>query len=54
MNKDQLQKKLLETFKVEADEHLRAIADGLLKIEKKPSQQEIIDITEVLHRETIV
>ena len=51
MNKDQFQGKLLETFKIEADEHLRSIVDGLLQLEKNPTIDEYVKTAEVLHRE---
>ncbi len=37
---DQFLKKLLAAFRIEADEHLRAIANGLLELEKTPTGNE--------------
>lgn len=36
-NQDEFLKKLRETFKVEAEEHLQAISNGLLELEKVPA-----------------
>lgn len=51
MSTDLLKKKLLETFKIEAEEHLQSIVTGLLQIEKNPTSSECIKTAEILHRE---
>lgn len=43
--------KLLRTFRVEADEHLRALATGLLELEKLPKNDDITEVAEALFRE---
>jgi two-component system chemotaxis sensor kinase CheA len=44
-------KKLLATFKVEAEEHLQAITSGLLELEKTPAAERKIQIVESVFRE---
>ncbi|MCA1960111.1 MAG: chemotaxis protein CheW, partial [Desulfomonile sp.] len=44
-------KKLLATFKIEADEHLKAIAMGLLDLEKSPAGPERESLVETMYRE---
>jgi len=44
-------KKLLATFKIEADEHLKAIAMGLLDLEKSPAGTEHESLVETMYRE---
>ena len=44
--------KLLATFRVEADEHLRALSTGLLELEKAPADGKQADIVEKIFRET--
>ncbi len=44
--------KLLATFRVEADEHLRALSTGLLELEKAPADGKQADIVERIFRET--
>lgn len=44
-------KKLRATFKIEADEHLRAISSGLLELKKKPDIQKQAAIIETVFRE---
>jgi two-component system, chemotaxis family, sensor kinase CheA len=46
---DQFLKKLLAAFRIEADEHLRAIANGLLELEKAPTGSE--KLVESMYRE---
>ena len=36
---DDFQKRLLATFQVEADEHLKAMSSGLMELEKTPAGQ---------------
>ncbi len=50
MNNDEFQKKLFDTFKIEAAEHISTITNGLLQIEKedKPAR---LKLAETLHRE---
>lgn len=48
---DELLKKLLATFKVEAEEHLRAISSGLVELEKELSFKERAGIVETIYRE---
>nr|MBC8235619.1 Hpt domain-containing protein [bacterium] len=45
INEDDFLKELLETFKIEAGEHLKAMTSGLLELEKTPAgeQTEIIE-----------
>ena len=49
--KDEFLKRLLATFKVEADEHFKAISFGLLELEKKPSVEIQTTIIETIFRE---
>lgn len=44
-------KKLLATFRVEADEHLRAISSGLVELEKVPTASRRKEIIEAVFRE---
>lgn len=48
---DDFLKKLLATFKVEADEHLKAITKGLLELEKSPADETRRGIVETVFRE---
>lgn len=48
---DNFLKKLRRTFKVEADEHLRAISSGLLELKKEPDSQKQTAIIETVFRE---
>ena len=51
-NKDEaFLKKLLETFRVEAGEHIAAIASGLIEIEKSRSTDKQAEIIETIFRE---
>src|SRR5205823_3496938 len=47
----ELLRKLLATFKIEADEHITAISSGLLGLEKAASPQRQMDIIETVFRE---
>ncbi len=44
-------KRLRETFRVEADEHLRALSAGVLKLEKGLAANEQAPLVEVMFRE---
>jgi two-component system chemotaxis sensor kinase CheA len=48
---DELLKKLLATFRVEADEHLKAMSSGLLALEKAPTGEPLAEIVETIFRE---
>ena len=48
----ELLRKLLATFKIEADEHLSAISSGLLELEKVASPQRQMEIIETAFRES--
>ena len=48
---DELLKRLLATFRVEADEHIKAMSSGLLALEKKPVGAEAAGIIETVFRE---
>ena len=48
---DELLKKLLATFRVEADEHLQAMSSGLLALEKMPQAEERAALVEKVFRE---
>ncbi len=48
---DELLKKLLATFRVEADEHLQVMASGLLALEKTPPGEGQAEIVETIFRE---
>ncbi|MBI4750549.1 MAG: hybrid sensor histidine kinase/response regulator [Acidobacteria bacterium] len=50
-NKDELLKKLLATFKIEAAEHLQALSSGLLQLEKETGWDQKKNLIEVLLRE---
>lgn len=45
------QKKLLATFKVEAEEHVRAMSSGLIELEKAPGAEKQAEIVETVFRE---
>jgi two-component system chemotaxis sensor kinase CheA len=47
----ELLKKLLATFKVEAEEHIQAISSGLIELEKVPSLEQQAEIVETVFRE---
>ncbi|HUX25061.1 MAG TPA: hybrid sensor histidine kinase/response regulator [Burkholderiales bacterium] len=48
---DELLKKLLVTFRVEADEHLKAMSAGLLVLEKTPPGEQQAEIVETIFRD---
>ncbi|MDO8706312.1 MAG: response regulator [Sulfuricaulis sp.] len=48
---DAFLKKLLATFRVEADEHLKAMSAGLIELEKKPAAGRHAEIVESVFRE---
>jgi len=48
---DAFLKKLLATFRVEADEHLKAMSAGLIELEKKPAAGRYAEIVESVFRE---
>ena len=48
---DALLQRLLATFRVEADEHLEAMAAGLLALEKTPSGAQTASVIETIFRE---
>src|SRR3989338_1887011 len=50
-NNDAFLKKLLATFRVEADEHLKAMSAGLIELEKKPAAGRPAEIVESVFRE---
>jgi two-component system chemotaxis sensor kinase CheA len=47
----EFQKRILATFRIEAEEHLHAISAGLSELEKTTSKKKIEEIIEVLFRE---
>jgi two-component system, chemotaxis family, sensor kinase CheA len=49
--KEAFLKKLLETFRVEAEEHLQALSAGLLALEKASEQEARMAIVETVFRE---
>ena len=48
---DEFLKKLLATFRVEADEHLRAMSSALLDLEKAPADARRAELVETIFRE---
>ncbi len=48
---DEFLKKLLATFRVEADEHLKAMSSGLLELEKVPASARRTELVETIFRE---
>jgi two-component system chemotaxis sensor kinase CheA len=48
---DEFLKKLLATFRVEADEHLKAVSSGLLELEKAPTDPRRAELVEAIFRE---
>jgi len=44
-------KRIQETFRIEAEEHLRAISAGLIELEKTRSKKKVEEIIEVIFRE---
>lgn len=49
--KEEMLKRLLATFKVEADEHLKALTAGLLTLEQHPSGDAAKEVVETIFRE---
>jgi two-component system chemotaxis sensor kinase CheA len=49
-NEEHLIKRLLVTFKTEASEHIRAIASGLIELEKVPTNREQVAILDTIFR----
>ena len=49
--KEDFLKRLLATFRVEAEEHLRVITSGLLELEKRPRSSKSRKILEKVFRE---
>jgi two-component system chemotaxis sensor kinase CheA len=47
----EFQKRILATFRIEAEEHFRAISSGLIELEKNTSKKEEEEIIEALFRE---
>src|SRR3972149_6064994 len=50
-NNDDFLKKLLATFRIEADEHLQAMSSGLLELEKTPADVRQTELVEKIFRE---
>ena len=48
---DDFQKRLLATFRIEADEHLRAMSSGLFDLEKSPARVQQTELIEKIFRE---
>ncbi|TAK82471.1 MAG: hybrid sensor histidine kinase/response regulator [Betaproteobacteria bacterium] len=48
---DEFLKKLLATFRVEADEHLKSMSSGLLELEKAPGDARRAELVETIFRE---
>ena len=48
---DEFQKRLLATFRIEADEHLKAMSSGLLELEKTPTSDHRAKIVEQIFRQ---
>ena len=48
---DEFARRLLSTFRVEADEHLKIITSGLIELEKDPDLQSKAGIIETVFRE---
>src|SRR3990172_1653147 len=48
---DEFLKKLLATFRVEADEHLKAMSSGLMELEKIPAGEQGTELVEKIFRE---
>ena len=47
----EFQKRILATFRIEAEEHLRAISTSLIELEKTHSKKKVEEIIEVMFRE---
>ena len=50
-NEDDFRKKLLVTFRIEAQEHIASISSGLIELEKAPAGQRRAEIVETVFRE---
>ena len=50
-NNDEFLKKLLATFRVEADEHIQAMSSGLVELEKVPAGEQRSESVERIYRE---
>ncbi|MDB5991458.1 MAG: hybrid sensor histidine kinase/response regulator [Herbaspirillum sp.] len=50
--KDDFLKRLLATFRIEANEHLQAMAAGLIELENNPAEVRHVEIVETVFRET--
>lgn len=48
---DEFLKRLLSTFRIEADEHLKAMSAGLIELEKNPAADRCAEIIEIVFRE---
>lgn len=48
---DDFLKRLLATFQIEADEHLKAMSAGLIELEKNPAANRYAEIVEIVFRE---
>ncbi|KXS30549.1 MAG: Signal transduction histidine kinase CheA, partial [Candidatus Gallionella acididurans] len=48
---DDFLKKLRSTFRIEADEHLKAMSAGLIELEKNPAADRCAEIIEIVFRE---
>ncbi len=48
---DEFLKRLLATFRIEADEHLKAMSAGLIELEKNPAADRQAEIIEIVFRE---
>ncbi len=48
---DELLKRLLVTFRIEADEHIKAMSAGLAELEKNPAAERYAEIVEIVFRE---
>jgi len=53
MNKEDIefQKRILVTFRIEAEEHLNAFSAGLIELEKTQTEEKLADIIETMFRE---
>ena len=49
--KEQFLKRLHETFRIEAEEHIRMISSGLLELEKNPGRDRFLELVETTFRE---
>ena len=47
----EFQKRILATFRIEAEEHIHAFSEGLIELEKTPSKKKVAEIIEVMFRE---